>query len=156
MPRRFLAFVVLTCAAAAAAGSDDIALQELQTSLSATELTPRDIAAIGYVENMHAQLEHWADSLITRLERGLGPRRTDPMLDGRAHFQVKKLRLTYPGYSQSPSLAKAIVLLAERHEQRLVQIEAMMRYGVNRKAYAASRAQPGIVFDAIKAAPRSR
>lgn len=153
MARRLLAFVLIACAASSGAASDGGAeFNEVAETLAATHLTAQDLQAITYVENMHTQLDRWAETLLVRLETGLAPKSCDPMLDGRAFFQVRKMQATYSAYPRSPALAQAIRLLAERHGQRLTELEAMLRYGADRDAFMAASAGVGEVIDAIRAA----
>lgn len=119
---------------------------ELQTS----QLTAKDLKTIQYVENAHGQLDEWADRFVARLKRGLGPRERDPILDGRARFQVEKLRVTYAGYTSNPELTKAIKLLAIAHERRLHVVDSMRHYGIDRERYLTVSAEVDGVMGAIR------
>lgn len=111
-----LALAPLPCAAAPAGGETP----------GSGPLTGRDLKAIHYVENAHGQLEEWSERLLARLERGLGPRDPEPILDGRADLQTAKIRVTYAGYVDSPRLAALFRALAAAHVERLEAVRARL------------------------------
>ncbi len=82
-------------------------------------LASRHLKAIRYVENAHSQLEEFTDRLLARLERGLGARPSDPILDGRAELQTAKIRVTYAGYVKQDELAALFRELSAAHARRL-------------------------------------
>lgn len=153
MIARLLTVVLLTLAAGAGYACERATSSDpdgVSAALRTSVLTARDLKTLHYVENAHSQLELWATRLIARLEMGLAPRQNDPMLDGRAYFEVQKLRHTYAGTTRSPALASAIRQLADRHERRLAEIQGMMRFGVDRAAFASTSHEVGHVIDAIR------
>ncbi|MBT8143804.1 MAG: hypothetical protein KJO55_03825 [Gammaproteobacteria bacterium] len=140
--------MLITCAAPA---SDTPARDHrIAMVLQSADLSAKDLKTIHYIENAHGQLDEWADRLVARLERGLGPRQSDPMLDGRARFQIKKLRITYAGYTHSPELVEAINVLADAHERRLNALDTMLRYGVDQTRYRAVSAEVESVIRGIR------
>lgn len=116
-------------AAASDTDSDDDRFTTL-AMLSETPRTAHDLKAVTYIENAHSQLDEWGNRLVARLERGIGPRQSDPLVDGRARFQVKKLRVTYNRYAHSGALKKAINALADAHAARLDALDAMLNTNV--------------------------
>ncbi|MBT8136562.1 MAG: hypothetical protein KJO54_06080 [Gammaproteobacteria bacterium] len=92
-----------------------------------------DQEIIKAVEHAHLQLDRWATRLMYRIERGAGPRQSDPLLDGRAHLMVTKMRANYAAAAGSRKLAVAIHHLADAHEDRLRSLDAMLRRGVVRQ-----------------------
>ena len=97
----------------------------------------RDLKTLHYMENAHGQLEEWSLRLLSRLELGRGPRDSDPILDGRADLQVKKLAITYASYTKNPQLADALRRLAAAHGQRLAALQSMVAEGPDRERYLA-------------------
>ncbi len=89
-------------------------------------ITGHDLKAIHYVENAHGQLEEWTDRLLARLDRGLGAREPEPILDGRAALQTAKIRVTYAGYVDSERLAALFRELSEAHDARLEAVRARL------------------------------
>lgn len=85
-----------------------------------------DLKAIHYVENAHGQLEEWTDRLLARLDRGLGARASEPILDGRADLQTAKIRVTYAGYVDSEPLAGLFRELSRAHTERLDMVRARL------------------------------
>lgn len=98
---------------------------DLVASLQATEITARDLKTLHYVQNAHGQLDEWSLRLLSRLYKGEGPRERDPILDGRADLQVRKIAVTYAGYTHSEPLRTTLLALAEAHEKRLRVLQAM-------------------------------
>lgn len=136
MPTAFLTFWLLlgltfTSAGAMAAGVDAPA-EEL---LGAVTITSRDLKTLHYMENAHGQLEEWSRRLLSRLQRGSGPRDQDPILDGRADLQVKKIEVTYAGYTHTPELAEVLRRLAAAHLERLQALQRMVRTGADREQF---------------------
>lgn len=125
-------FALSSAAVAAAAGADG----------TCASPTGHDLKAIGYVENAHGQLEEWRDRLAARLERGLGPRDPEPILDGRAALQTAKIAITYAGYVDSEPLAELLEELAAAHIARLVALRVRLedadRAGASPEARAAT------------------
>lgn len=111
--------------------------ERIETELKATQRNARDLKAVGYVENAHGQLDEWTNRLVSRLELGVGPRKSDPIIDGRSSLQVSKLRITYAGYAKSPAVIGAIYALADAHERRLALAGQMLDSRVDRDSYAA-------------------
>ena len=105
-------------------------------ALSKAEITGRDVKTVHYVENAHGQLDEFCERLLHRLERGLGPRDKDPVLDGRADLQVKKISVTYAGYTRSEPLANALAELAEAHQRRLDYVKTTIDGEVDWQRYA--------------------
>ncbi len=97
----------------------------LLASLQATEITARDLKALHYMQNAHGQLDEWSFRLLSRLQNGQGPRERDPIFDGRADLQVKKIAVTYAGYTHSEPLRQTLIALADAHEKRLRALQAM-------------------------------
>ena len=93
--------------------------------LNTTEINARDLKTLHYVQNAHGQLDEWSFRLLSRLHTGQGPREKDPILDGRADLQVKKIAVTYAGYTHSPALKEMLAALAGAHEKRLRVLQAM-------------------------------
>lgn len=93
--------------------------------LNATEITARDLKTLHYMQNAHGQLDEWSFRLISRLRKGEGPRARDPIFDGRADLQVKKIAVTYAGYTHSEPLRQSLIALADAHEKRLRALQAM-------------------------------
>lgn len=94
-------------------------------SLGATAITSRDLKTLHYVQNAHGQLEEWSFRLLSRLQKGEGPRQRDPIFDGRADLQVQKIAVTYAGYTHSEPLRETLIALADAHEKRLRVLQAM-------------------------------
>ncbi|NND61085.1 MAG: hypothetical protein HKN49_12540 [Gammaproteobacteria bacterium] len=107
----------------------------LLASLNATEITARDLKALHYVQNAHGQLNEWSFRLLSRLHSGQGPRSNDPIFDGRADLQVKKIGVTYAGYTHSEPLRRTLAALAEAHAKRLRVLQAMSVSDVDAKSF---------------------
>lgn len=140
--------LLITCAAPASDTPEPA--HRIAMVMQKANLDAKDLKTMQYVENAHGQLDEWADRLVARLQSGLGPRQADPMLDGRARFQVKKLRITYAGYAHSPELIEAINVLADAHEQRLNALDTMLRYGVDQARYRAVSGEVDKVIRGIR------
>lgn len=130
MPARIFVIIWLLIASGGAAASERVA-----TGMASAHLVRADVKALRYVERVHEQLDTWADQLILRLDHGLPLRASDPFLDGRARFEVRKLRETYSRYPHSVALRAAIRTLADRHQQRVDALGAMLRHGVDQPRY---------------------
>lgn len=115
--------LVLAGGAAGASATDERAI--LLASLNATDITARDLKALHYVQNAHGQLDEWSFRLLSRLHTGQGPRANDPIFDGRADLQVRKIAVTYAGYTKSEPLRRTLIALAGAHEKRLRVLQAM-------------------------------
>lgn len=128
--------VVLTLAFLFASFGIATADDTVVAALSKAEITGRDVKTIHYVENAHGQLDEFCERLLHRLDKGLGPREPDPVLDGRADLQVLKISVTYAGYTRSEPLAKVLTALAEAHQRRLDYVKSTVEGEVDWQRYA--------------------
>ncbi|NNF60520.1 MAG: hypothetical protein HKO55_03375 [Gammaproteobacteria bacterium] len=142
----FLLALLLMPASFASAGP----LHPVAASLQAAGIDARDLKAIGYVENAHGQIDEWSDRIIARLQQGMDARGNSPIVDGRARFQVQKLRVTYAGYTRNKALIDAINLLAAAHERRLDAVDEMLRSGVDEQRYEATSDEVDELIAAIR------
>lgn len=128
-----LTMVCAVCASHAARAAN--ASHSGQSVLVEQPVNARDLKALHYMENAHGQLEEWSLRLLSRIELGMGPREREPILDGRAVLQVRKIAVTYSGFTRTPALAEALEKLAAAHKARLGAVQAMVETGVNRNLY---------------------
>lgn len=150
LSRLITAVLIVLITSAAPASDTPLAAHRIAMLMQTASLDAKDLKTIQYVENAHGQLDEWADRLVARLERGLGPRHSDPVLDGSARFQIKKLRITYAGYAHSPELVEAINALADAHEKRLDALDTMLSEGVDDARYRAVSGQVDHVIHGIR------
>lgn len=104
-------------------------------ALDDVTISAKDLKTLHYMQNAHGQLDEWSLRLLARLERGIGPRAHEPILDGRADLQVKKIAVTYALYAKTPELAATLQELADAHGDRLVALQRMVSEGPDRGAY---------------------
>lgn len=109
---------------------------DMLAELGAAEVSAKDIKTLHYVENAHSQLDEFCQRLLHRLDRGLGPRDSEPVLDGRADLQVKKISVTYAGYTKTKPLANALAQLADAHQRRLDYVKTALDGEVDWQRYA--------------------
>lgn len=121
----------------------------LVASLKATDITARDLKTLHYVQNAHGQLDEWSFRLLARLQRGDGPRKRDPVFDGRADLQVKKIAVTYAGYTHSEPLRRTLIALVDAHERRLRALQAMLASEVDAEAFKQLDAPVQELFTAL-------
>lgn len=134
MRKIFLAVLLSVALAPVTAKTQDV--NDVLAELSAAEITAKDVKTLHYVENAHGQLDEFCARLLHRLDRGLGPRESDPVLDGRADLQVKKISVTYAGYTKTKPLANALAQLADAHQRRLDYVKTTLDGEVDWQRYA--------------------
>ena len=120
-----------------AGAAPDRNVDDLLAALDATAIDAKALKTLGYVQNAHGQLDEWSLRLMARMGRGLGPRERDPILDGRADLQVKKIAVTYAGYTDNAALADVLAALATAHGRRLAAVTSMVGNGTDPETFAA-------------------